>query len=234
MSYDSAALLSALARFARLLPADYDVATALDELIVAVIEVLGLSGAGVSLVSEGRLRFVTAPSEQIAEIERVQENTRQGPCIEAFSLDQVVAVPDLSEYVEKWPEYTAAAARRGIVAAAGVPMRLGEHKIGVTNLYDERVRDWPESEREAARVLADMATGYVVNAGKWRQQQQLTEQLDNALKSRIVIEQAKGVIATVRGIGTEEAFELIRRYARSHQVRLHAVAHAIVEAGLRI
>ncbi|MEC3918811.1 GAF and ANTAR domain-containing protein [Nocardia sp. CDC160] len=234
MAYDSAALLKALARFARLLPTEYDVPSALDELVDGLTRVLGLAGAGVSLESEDGLKFITAPNEQIAEIERTQERTGEGPCAEAFERGQPVIVADLSSHAGEWPQYCAAAAQHSIVAAAGVPMMVGEHKVGVTNLYDSRRRDWTTDEMEAARVLADMATGYAVNADKRRQMQQLTEQLDYALKSRIVIEQAKGIIANVHGIGPDEAFVLIRRYARNKQARLHAIASAIVEAGLRI
>ncbi|MGX1808437.1 GAF and ANTAR domain-containing protein [Nocardia sp. NPDC055321] len=233
MSYDSDALLKVLARFARLLPTEYDVPTALDELVDGVATVLDLAGAGVSLYTDGQLRFVTAPNEAIAAIERCQEATREGPCMEAFESGVPVPVADLTAHMDRWPNYTTVAAEHGIVSAMGIPMHLGE-PVGVVNLYDVTRREWKPAEIEAARVLADIATGYVVNADKRRQQQQLMEQLQHALKSRVVIEQAKGVIATTNDITTDEAFETIRRYARQKQLRLHAVAAAIVDAGLRL
>lgn len=153
--------------------------------------------------------------------------------MEAFESGVPVPVADLTAHMDRWPNYTTVAAEHGIVSAMGIPMHLGE-PVGVVNLYDTTRREWKPAEIEAARVLADIATGYVVNADKRRQQQQLMEQLQHALKSRVVIEQAKGVIATTNDITTDEAFETIRRYARQKQLRLHAVAAAIVDAGLRL
>ncbi|MFB8005789.1 GAF and ANTAR domain-containing protein [Nocardia sp. NPDC056000] len=234
MPYDSEAFLRALSRFARLLPTDYDMATALDELVDAVMNVLELAGAGVSLESAGSLRFVTAPNPAIAAIEQCQETTQQGPCVAAFRSGRPAPITDLAERVPQWPEYTAVAARHGLRAAAGIPMRLGENSIGAVNLYDSKVRAWHRTELEAACVLADMATGYLVNADKLTQLHQLSAQLQHALDSRVIIEQAKGMIATRNDIPMDEAFQLIRRYARTNQLHLRAVAHAIVEGGLRI
>ncbi|WP_225726337.1 MULTISPECIES: GAF and ANTAR domain-containing protein [unclassified Nocardia] len=234
MAYDSEALMAALSRFARLLPTSYEVSTALDELVGSVTSVLGLIGAGVTLESDGKLRFVTAASEAVAELERCQELAQEGPCVEAHDSGQVVAVPDLETELARWPQYTAIALQHGIFAVAGIPMQLGGNKIGAVNLYQNEPRGWPEGDLEAAKLLADMATGYVVNANLRNQQQQLTEQLRHALDSRIIIEQAKGIIANRHGVGLDEAFALIRKYARAQQTSLHAVTFAIVEVGLRI
>ncbi|MBF6241033.1 GAF and ANTAR domain-containing protein [Nocardia otitidiscaviarum] len=234
MAVDQKALVAALSRFARILPTDYDVASALDELAGAVTQILGLAGAGVTVESEGRLRFVTAHSEHIAAVEKHQELAQEGPCVHSHSTGEVVAVADLRERLERWPEYAAAALQHGVAAVAGVPMRLNGISVGTIDLYSSEVRDWASEDLEVAQVFADMATGYVVNADKRRQTQQLTEQLQQALASRVVIEQAKGIIANAAGITPDEAFERIRRYARDHQARLYAVVHAIVDAGLRL
>ncbi|WP_067813791.1 GAF and ANTAR domain-containing protein [Nocardia inohanensis] len=234
MTYDSEALLKVLARFARLLPVDYDVATALDELVDGITAVLGVSGVGVSLEMNGRLRFVTAPDERSAAIERCQEDAQQGPCVDAYRTGKPILVADLARRAREWPRYSVLAAEYRVMAVAGIPMRLGENNIGVVNLYDLHPRYWAPDEVEVARLLSDIATGYVVNANKWRQQQQVTEQLQFALRSRVILEQAKGMIATQHGITPDEAFDLIRGYARRKQARLHAVAGAIVDAGLRV
>ncbi|WP_378730773.1 GAF and ANTAR domain-containing protein [Nocardia brasiliensis] len=234
MAYDAEALVEVLSRFARMLPTEYRVETALDELVSSVTAVLGLTGAGVTMESGGQLRFVTAPSEQIAEVERCQEHAQQGPCVDAHHNGHPVTVDDLSKHLDRWPQYTSVAARYNVAAVAGVPMRLNGHKVGAIDLYADQPRDWSAADVEVARLLADMATGYVVNAGRRFQQQQLTEQLQQALNSRVVIEQAKGIIANARAISPDEAFTLIRRYARAQQAPLHAVARAIVEVGLRV
>ncbi|MEV0248228.1 GAF and ANTAR domain-containing protein [Nocardia sp. NPDC050712] len=234
MPVDGKALMTALSRFAQLLPTEYDVATALDGLVQSVTDVLGLTGAGVTMESQGRLRFMVAHNERLATIERNQEITQEGPCVQAHATGNVVAVNSLRTHVERWPRYTAVALRQRIEAVAAIPMHLSDSKIGTIELYSEPARTWSAPDLEVARVLADMATGYVINADKRHQQQQLTEQLQQALRSRIVIEQAKGIIANDRGITTDAAFEVIRRYSRDHQARLYAVAHAVVDAGLRL
>jgi GAF domain-containing protein len=126
-----------------------------------------------------------------------------------------VTVPDLREVVTRWPEYAATAARHGIRAAAGIPLKLEDTTIGALDLYAREVRDWPAEDVAAAQVLADMATSYLVNVSKLEQHRQLNEQLEQALQSRIVIEQAKGITANAGAVSVDSAFGLIRRHARS-------------------
>ena len=113
-------------------------------------------------------------------------------------------------------------------------MRLADEVIGALDLYAAEPRDWSDDDMAAAGVLADMATGLLVNASKLQQHQQLNDQLHRALESRIVVEQAKGIIANARGIWPDTAFQVIRRHARSHNTSLRTVAEAIVTVGLRV
>lgn len=234
MAHDKTALVQALARFARLLPTPYQVETALDELVTSATAVFDLAGAGVSLLEGDRLRFVSATSEPVTTLERIQELEQQGPCMDASHSGELVTAADLRDCAARWPQYCPTADRVGIRAVAGIPMSLNSEKLGAVNLYSSVPREWPDDDLDAARVLADMATGYLVNANSWAQQQQVTEQLTRALESRTIIEQAKGIIASVHAISPAAAFDLIRKYARANQAPLHAVAHAIVEAGLRV
>jgi GAF domain-containing protein len=234
MAHDSSALVEALARFARLLPTPYKVETALDELVLSVTAVFDLVGAGVSLLEDGVLRFVSATTAPVVTLERVQELTQQGPCMEASNTGEVVAVADLRESAGRWPDYTDTALELGVLAVAGIPMWLNQERLGAVNLYSTGPRTWSEEDLDAARTLASVATGYIVNANKWSQAQQVTEQLEQALESRVVIEQAKGIIASVRGITPDAAFDLIRKHARANRAPLHAIARAIIEVGLRV
>ena len=106
--------------------------------------------------------------------------------------------------------------------------------VGAVDLYVVGHRAWPAEDLEAAVVLADMITAYLINASKIRQQEQLTEQLQSALESRTVIEQAKGVIAARNGVSVDDAFDRIRRHARTHHVTVRAVSDAIVNLGLQV
>lgn len=232
--FDQDEFMAVLSRFARRLPTSYDVGAALDELVDGVTGVLGLLGCGVSLQSEGRLQFVTAAAEVVGNMERCQEDAGVGPCRYAFDRGEPIAVADVRQRQDLWPEFAEKAREYGIAAVAGIPMQLADEKIGALDMYACEPRDWAEREIAAAQVCADMATGYIVNANKLRQHEQLNAQLQTALDSRIVIEQAKGVIAQARKITPDEAFRLIRGHARRNQAPVRSVAKAIVDVGLRV
>lgn len=226
--------LDALSAFAQTLVRRYDVDAVLKDLLERVVKVLDLSGGGVTLWEDGDPRFVSAVSTGAAELEEVQSVTGQGACVLAYRTGQVVAVTDLGAEVARWPDYCAKAAEHGVEAVVGVPLVLDEQPIGALNLYSPRVHEWAADELQLAELLAHMATSYVVNANTLDQQRQLNGQLQGALESRVVIEQAKGVVASARGVTVEEAFDLIRKHARDHNTKLRTVAEAVVHAGLRI
>jgi GAF domain-containing protein len=133
-----------------------------------------------------------------------------------------------------WPEFAEAARRLGVAGVAGIPMRLADQTVGALDLYAAEPREWSDTDLSVARVLADAATSYIVNASSLRQQQQLNEQLQQALDSRIIIEQAKGITAQHDDITVEAAYERMRRHARDHNGTLRMVAEAIVNVGLRV
>jgi GAF domain-containing protein len=132
----------------------------------------------------------------------------------------------------RWPELAAAAADVGIVAVAGIPMHLNGTRLGALDLYHDRPHDWTD-DVEAARLLAYMATAYVANAARLDQVRHTAEQLQEALDSRVVIEQAKGILAGERNITVDEAFATLRSHARNNHVSLRAVADAVVNLRLR-
>jgi GAF domain-containing protein len=232
--YDQGRFLETLSRFAVELPSHYDIEAVLSRLTESVTEVLFLHGSGVTLAEGPRLRFVTAVSEPIAELERLQESEQSGPCREAFTLGDIVTISDVRSELTRWPPYVTAAVRLGIAGVAGLPMRLGNQVVGALNLYSAEQRSWTADDIAVARVLADVATSYVVNASKLRQQEQLNEQLQMALDSRVVIEQAKGITANQRAVSLDDAFALMRTHARNNHASVRAVAEAIVTVGLRV
>jgi GAF domain-containing protein len=232
--YDQPLFLQTLSRFAVVLPAHYDLEAVLSELTQSVTEVLGLSGSGVTMAEEGRLRFVTAVSQASAELERNQEEQQAGPCRDAYVTGQVVRVTDVRLESARWREFSATAIQVGVAGVAGIPMRLADEIIGALNLYSPEPRAWSDGDIAVAGVLADVATSYVVNASKLRQQQQLSEQLQEALESRVVIEQAKGITAYKNAVTVDQAYQLMRRHARNNNASLRVVAEAIVAVGLQV
>jgi GAF domain-containing protein len=232
--YDQPLFLETLSRFAVVLPARYDVDSALTELTESVTAVLGLSGSGLTLAEEGRLRFVTAVTKASADLERNQEKWQAGPCRDAYDTGEVVRVTDVRMESTRWPEFSAAATSLAVAGVAGIPMRLADKIIGALNLYSPQPREWSDEDLAVAAVLADVATSYVVNASKLRQQEQLTEQLQEALDSRVVIEQAKGITAQQQAVTIDQAYQRMRRHARSNNASMRMVAEAIVAVGLQV
>jgi GAF domain-containing protein len=234
--YDQSLLLQTLSRFAVILPARYDLQEALSELAESATSVLGLCGSWVTLADAGQLRFLTEVSQASAELARdhAQLHPFPCPCRDAYSTGEVVRVTDVREESTRWPEFSASATRLSMAAVAAIPMRLADQVIGALNLYSPEPRDWSDEDMAVASVLADMATSYLVNASKLRQKTQLSEQLQEALESRVVIEQAKGITSQRHAISVDKAYQLMRSHARNNNASLRVVAEAIVAVGLRV
>jgi len=234
--YDQPLLLQTLSRFAVILPAHYDLQEMLSELTESVTSVLSVCGSWVTLADEGQLRSLQAVSQAAAELERdhAQLHPFPCPCADAHSTGEVVRVTDVRRESARWPEFAAAAARLPMAGIAAIPMRLADQVIGALNLYSPDPRDWSDDDMAVAGVLANVGTSYLVNASKLRQQEQLSEQLQEALTSRIVIEQAKGITSQQKSVTLHQAYELMRRHARSNNASLRAVAEAIVRVGLKV
>jgi GAF domain-containing protein len=227
-------LLDSLERFAATLTSGYGIGDVLHNLTEEMAEVLNLRGAGVTLVHDGQQRFVTAAVEAIATVERAQENSQKGPCIDAVASAATVAVPDITpgEVSHRWPDYTNAAKNAGIQAVAGIPMLAEGAAIGAVNLYDSQPRNWSVEDLRVATIFASIATGYLAHASAARQQQRTAEQLQQALNTRLIIEQAKGVLANQRKTSVDDAFNRLRKYARENHVRIHDVSQAVVKGDL--
>ena len=226
-------LLDVLKRYARTLAGRFDAAEVLDELIGHVVEVLGASAAGVSLdAGDGELRFANASTAEARRLEAAQEATQHGPCVESFRRREPVVVSN-HEGLDKWPEFSKVAREVGVVAVAGIPLILDEKTLGALNIYDTRPREWTTEDIAIASVFADIATSYVLHATQLLEARQINEQLQKALDSRVLVEQAKGLIAGERGISVDASFEILRRHARNNNVTLRSVADAVVHLGLR-
>lgn len=229
------ALLDTLAGFAETLTRGYAIGDVLHDLSSRIPEVLGVVGSGVTLAHDGRAHFVTAPVESVATTEAMQDELQSGPCVDAIATGRPVTVDDLSEdsWSKRWPEYAAHARAAGLGAVAGIPMVADGQAIGAINLYATEARAWSPGDVRIARTLADMATSYLLHASALDQQRRTSEQLQQALDTRVIIEQAKGTLAADRDVGVDEAFRLLRKYARDHNSRIHDVADAVVNRGLR-
>lgn len=231
--YDDQLFVQTLSDFVRTLVQPYDPDAALNDLALRVGEVLQVRGAGVSLAENGKLQMVTAVPPHLKSLEQFQEEHQSGPAVEVFRTCTTLRLTDLAAERERWPGYVDAALRSGTTSIAVLPLALEDEAYGTLTLYAQR-RGWPERDIAAASVLADMATAYLINASTNRQHTELNKQLSMALDSRVLIEQAKGIIAEHQGITVEQAFEVIRTHARRHNIKVRDLVDAIVSMGLRL
>jgi GAF domain-containing protein len=231
---DSELLMEALSEFAHTLANQFEVSEVLYQLAEHVVAILDVAGTGVSLVDEeDRLRPVTGINELTSLLEAREEQFQEGPCVDAFRDRRIVAVPDLDDVDGSWPRWTVEARLRGVRAVLGVPLRVRDGALGAMNIYSTEPRAWSDSDVRAAQVLSDIAASYVVNASELEHSRRTTEQLREALESRIIIEQAKGMLATELGISIDKAFVVLRDHARRNSASMRSVAHAVVNLGLR-
>lgn len=231
---DEERLLAALSDFAHALAERCDVTELLYRLAEQALDIFGVAGAGVSVRDErGRLCPVTGVNELTTSLEGAQERFQEGPCVDAFRDDRVVAVDDLATVGDRWPRWQAEAHRYEVRAVLGVPLRVRQESLGAMDLYSTRVRPWRDSDIRLARVLCDMAASYLANAFDLQDSQRTSEQLRGALASRVVIEQAKGIIAAELRCSVDQAFAVLRDHSRAHRANLRTVAEAVVQLGLR-
>jgi GAF domain-containing protein len=193
---------------------------------------LELDGAGVTLQIPGATTgYVAAGDSVTLHVERRQDALHEGACVDAIASGQIVAIGDLNTE-QPWPRFTPELLEAGLHACAGIPISFQGLNIGALNLYANDTRIWTTDEFAAGRLLAEMAAGYLINNELLRTTQTVVHQLQFALDSRIVIEQAKGVMAGRYGMTPDGAFEMMRGYARGQRVKLRDVASDIVNEGL--
>ena len=209
---------------------DFDLMEFLHRVTVRCAEVLDVSAAGLLLTDQrGALRVVAASTEQTRLLELLQMETDEGPCAECFHTGRAVAVADLREAAGRWPRFAPEARRIGFASVHALPMRLRADVIGAVNLFHTRPGALPVQTLRLGQGIADVATIALLQARAISRRDTLAEQLQTALNSRIVIEQAKGVLAERRNLDMEQAFILLRSTARESSRRLSDLARAVVD-----
>jgi GAF domain-containing protein len=215
---------------------DFDVVDLLDQLVRTCVEVLGVATAGLLILdSRGDLHPVAASTESTRILELFQLQNDEGPCLDCVRTGEVVAVPDLREAAGRWPMFSQAAEGATFRSVIALPMRLRNETIGSLNLFGrEGMPPLPDNERRIAQALADVATIGILQQRTMERSSLLAEQLQTALDTRIVTEQAKGVLSEHGGVDVDVAFDFMRRYARQHNAKLGEVAQRLVRGGLAL
>jgi hypothetical protein len=224
---DSERLSATFVELADTLVADFDVLDFLHLLVTRCSELLNVSATGVLLADPaGDLRVMAASSEQVRLLELFQLQNDQGPCLDCYRSGQPVRVTDLSAVEVRWPRFTAQARRQGFGAVVALPMRLRHDVVGAMNLFSV-TPGLDAADAQIAQALADVATIGILQHRAQRQADSVVTQLQTALDSRVLIEQAKGMMAERLGVTMEEAFTTLRSHARAHHRHLSELAGAI-------
>ena len=190
-----------------------------------------VDGATVGLLladPKGRLQFMAASDETTELLEIFQIQGSDGPCLDAFRGGAPVVNADLRAAAARWPRFAPVAASVGFRSIHAFPLRLRKEVIGAMGVFGRQVGDFDDTDVQIVQALADVAAIGLLHERAIRRSEALTEQLQGALNSRIVIEQAKGVIAQAHNVTVDVAFELMRAYARRSNRRLTDVAQLVV------
>ena len=208
---------------------DFDVAEVLDDLMGTCIDLLDVDEAGLLLTDTlGNLQRVSSSNESAQILELLQLETREGPCVDAVRVGEQVIVDDIAAMRTRWPAFATGAAAAGFASVYAFPMRLREATVGGLNLFSRTLNALEAEDRVIAQALADIATIGILQQRSLHRSTLLAENLQRALNTRVVIEQAKGVLAEHGGLPMESTFGLLRSYARTNRMKLSDVAHGVV------
>lgn len=227
-------LLDAFGTLADTLVADYDVVELLQSLVETCRELLDTTAVGLLLAdpATGALDLVASTSEEAGIVETIQLGAEAGPCVECFHTARVVSVADIRDAPDTWHAFRDRALELGFGSITALPLRLRDTTIGSMNLFRVERGELNDRDLRAAQALADVATIGILNERTFRASDVLRQQLQVALGSRVVVEQAKGVLAHTHQLSMDAAFQRLRDYARANRLPLAEVARALVERRL--
>ena len=228
-------LLAAFVALTDTLVNGFDVVDLLGELTATCVQLLDVTAAGIMLSDQrGLLRVLASSSETTRVLELLQLQNDEGPCLECYRSSQIVEVGELSASHARWPVFAPAAEAAGFSSMCAVPLRLRNQTIGAMNLLRQHPGKMPAADRQLAQALADVATIGLLQHRAVMRSEEVTMQLQGALNSRLVVEQAKGLLSERASISLETAFELLRGYARPRGERLSEVARRFVNGSLGV
>lgn len=217
------------------LVADFDIVDFLHTLADRCAELFEAAEAGVMLADQrGGLRVVASSSERARLLELFEIQNEEGPCLDSFRSGRRVGAEDLQADPQRWPLFTAEALTAGFRSVDALALRCQSQVIGALNLFRAEPGALGEDDLVAAQAMADVATIGILQQRAVQEARVLVEQLQTALNSRIVLEQAKGVLAERAHLNLDDAFKMLRGYARNHNLRLRVVAESVISGKLSV
>jgi transcriptional regulator with GAF, ATPase, and Fis domain len=209
---------------------DFDLVEFLHMLVDRCVELLEVSATGLMLAdSHGLLRVMASSAESVHLLELFQLQNHEGPCLECYRTGAPVSHPDLSMALDRWPLFAPAATEAGFRTVHALPMRLRSQVIGALNLFHIDPNALAPEVTRIGQAMADVATIGLIQERAQHHQDIVVDQLQTALNSRVLIEQAKGILAERHGIDPGQAFTLLRTYARNHNQRLTQLAASVID-----
>jgi GAF domain-containing protein len=215
------------------LVADFDALEFLHTLTERSVELLDADEAGVILGDQGaQLRVVASTSHRAQMLELFELQSASGPCLECFNTGRPVTNLDIATAQSRWPMFSEAALEAGFRSTHALPLRLRDRVIGAMNLFCVNRAALSAGDIELGQALADVATIGLLQERAVRESELLAEQLQTALNTRVLIEQAKGVLSARAHIDVDEAFQMMRSASRRTQRPLRELATAVIDGSL--
>lgn len=228
-------LASVFVELADTLVNEFDAADFLHVLTRLCVELVDVDAAGLLLVDDaGRLRVMAASTEQARLLELFELQNEEGPCLDCYHTGDPITEERLTDNGARWPRFAREAAAAGFESVEAVPLRLRDQRIGALNLFRASPGRLDDVERSICQGLADVATIGLLQERTIREARVLAEQLQTALNNRVVIEQAKGVLAERASLPMDEVFERLRSFARANNLSLAKVAQDLIEGRLSV
>src|ERR1700761_5605475 len=218
----------ALVELGRLRFGEMHVEDAIREIVETTHSMFDVDGAGLMLCDSAQhLRNVAASDDRFAHLEELQIRHQEGPCIEAFDTKELIGADDL-EQDKRWQLFSQSAVEREFRAVLASPLPYNQGAVGVVAVLSARSRPWTPATALALLALTDLAALLIASVIQGEQQSELASQLQGALNSRAVIEQAKGVLMGTQGLSGRAAYEQLRTQARSERRKLTEVSHEVI------
>jgi transcriptional regulator with GAF, ATPase, and Fis domain len=215
------------------LVADYDVVDFLSTLSERCVELLETVEVGLVLLDRrGGLQVMASSTERMRVAELFEVQNEEGPCFDCQRRGEQVINATLTQAGDRWPRFGPMARDAGFQMVHALPLRLRSDIIGAMNIFDTQLKVMEPQQVNISQALADAATIGILQERSVRQQVDVAGQLQGALNSRIVIEQAKGVVAEQQKVSMEDAFAMLRGYSRSTHIPLSDVARAVIDRSL--
>jgi GAF domain-containing protein len=222
-------LSSAFVKLADTLVADFDVVDLLHWLVEECTQILDTQAGGLLLVDPaGELQLIASTSEEAELVEILQLAAGGGPCLDCYRSGAPITVGDIAAESSRWPQFSAEALKQGFRSVHATPLRLRGQTIGTMNLFSTQIGELGTADIAVAQALADVATIGILQERNIRSANLISEQLQHALDSRILIEQAKGVISATTGMSMNESFSALRKYSRDGNLSLRTVAEDVI------